>query len=185
MTVHRIYFVCLTIVCLFSGCANTTINSDEAKYYDPNTGISFSYAPDWVFEEKVSTVTGGNVIVGHGPTEYGYFKMMVISFYDDEDEDLELGIKTQWLVEDSKDNVAENKIYFGPIKTSRYAGVTYAANRAQIFLPKEECALDYRMFTTRKGGRTIVICEKAEIGGFDGLEAEGFNIVEKTIDYQE
>ena len=107
--------------------------------------------------------------------------MMSIYVYDDDG--LEIAIKRQWIIEHERDNIGENKLYFGPVKTHRYEGITYAANRAQFKLPEYESDLDYRMFATNKNGKTIVICELAEIGGLDGFEADCFNIVERTIDF--
>ena len=102
-----------------------------------------------------------------------------------DDEDLEIAIKRQWLAENDRNKVAENKLYFGPIRTHHYAGITYAANRAQVDQGEKNTVLDYRMFATRNNGKTIVLCELAEVGGLDGFEAEGFNLIEKTIQYHE
>lgn len=178
----QFFLICVLVAPLFVGCSNIKDNNEESQYYNPNIGLSFSYLPEWTFDETGAS-TGSSVVVGHAPIEYGYFKVVRISLYDDED--LEIAIKRQWLAENDRNKVAENKLYFGPIRTHHYAGITYAANRAQVDQGEKNTVLDYRMFATRNNGKTIVLCELAEVGGLDGFEAEGFNLIEKTIQYHE
>lgn len=151
----------------------------EKVFTDAELGITFKYDPNWTFEVKYTSDENQRHIVGHDAIENGLFKMIIISL--SEEKDIDMAVKDWWLIEDEKNKVSENKMNFGPVITNRHQGVTYAANRATIYHPKQKTALDYRIFATRKKGKTIIICEKSEIGGMDGLEGEGFAIVEKTI----
>lgn len=163
------------------GCTSNIKEEPYRYFYNPDLGISFAHNPDWTFEVKYTKDTNEPHIVGRAPLEDGFFKMMTIEF--SEEENLDLAIKIWWIQEDEENNISENKLTFEPIKPNRYQGVTYAANRAQIRVPKYNSVLDYRVFATRKNGKTIIICEKSDIGGMNGLEGDGFAIVEKSINY--
>ena len=175
---NKIILLSAIFVC---GCTSNIKEEPYRYFYNPDLGISFAYNPDWAFEVKYLKGTNEPHIVGHAPLEDGYFKMMTIEF--SEEENLELAIMTWWIQENEENNISENKLTFEPIKPNRYQGVTYAANRAQIRVPKHDSVLDYRVFATRKNGKTIIICEKSDIGGMNGLEGDGFAIVEKSINY--
>ena len=163
------------------GCTNKAKEEPYHYFYNPDLGISFAHNPDWVFEVKYLKDTNEPHIVGHTPLAIGYFKMITISFTDEEV--LEMAVKDWWLEEDMENNISERRISYNQPSTSRYQGITYAANRAQIEVPEHNSALDYRIFAKRSNGKTIVICEKSDVGGMDGLEGDCFAIVEKSINY--
>lgn len=169
-----------SILFVFGGCTDKS-KAPYSYFYNPDLGISFAHNPDWTFEVKYTKDTNEPHIVGHTPIGFGYFKMMTISF--SKEEIPEMAIKMWWLNENAESNIAENRITYEQPQTNRYQGITYAANRAKIAVPEHNSALDYRVFATRKNGRTIVICEKSDIGGMDGLEGDGFAVVEKSINY--
>lgn len=180
----------------FGGCNNTpskdgegekkdtlsTESVDFVKYEDPSTGITFLHLPDWKFERKLRVATGEWEIVGNAPI-HGYAKQagIIIS----EREKLDVAVMEWWLFHGKTEGLIDNKVYIQEPIMHRYKKITYAANRAQIRFPKEKTILDYRVMAVSKKGKTIVIWERAEVGGLDGFEADGFNIIEETIDIED
>ena len=153
--------------------------SNYRTYVDSATGITFQYLADWKFERKLRIDTGEWEIVGNGPT-HGYLKQIGITI--SERESLDDAVMDWWLVHDEGMKLSKNKVYIQRPRTHRYKQITYAANRAQIKVPNHSIALDYRVMAVSKKGKTIIIWERAEIGGLDGFEADGFIIIEETTD---
>ena len=153
--------------------------SDYRTYVDSTTGITFQYLADWKFERKLRIDTGEWEIVGNAPT-HNYLKQAGITI--SERESLDDAVIDWWLVNDESMELSKNKVYVQPPRTHRYKQITYAANRARIEVPQYDTILDYRVMAVNKKGKTIVIWERAETGGLDGFEADGFIIIEETID---
>ena len=167
--------VVLFLLYMCMGCINNT-DSSHRYFYDSISGISFVHNSDWRFEVNNSNP----YIVGHSPFAAGTHKTIAISLSDEED--LDTAVKTWWLGVDTI--ISNNIIAFDHPRINRYQGITYAANRARVAVSKENTFIDYRIFATRKNGKTIVLCELANIGCMDGFEGDCFAIVEKSINYK-
>lgn len=193
--ISKIIIVCLAII-MIGVIAFITIRNSKSNqstdvttnpyefsiYVDSLSGITFNYNKDWIVEKKYSQDSSKWLILAHSPFEKEYLKCVTITIspYDD----LEFAIKDWWIENYERLNYEENKVYFQHPKTHRYQGITYAANRAQLKHTNENgvYAEDYRLMSVRKNGQTILLIEIAEPLGMDGLEADGFIRIEKTID---
>lgn len=158
----------------------STEECDFLTYIDSVSGITFEYNKDWIVEKR-SRNSEDWFIVAHAPFDTEYLKYVQISIVPTED--LDLAVKEWWIDNYEKLNVEENKIYFQHPRTHRYKGVTYSGNRAQF---KETTsngmwAMDYHVMAFQKNWKTLLLVEKAERGGMDGFEADGFIRIEKTI----
>lgn len=150
-------------------------------YYDSISGITFDYNKDWIVEKRNSNDANDWYILAHAPFEKEYFKTVRIT--TSPIQDLDIAVKDWWLEHYDGLNVPENKVYFQHPQTHRYQGITYAANRAQFKekVGEDTYLLDFRVMAINKKGTTILLVERAERGGMDGLEADGLIRIEKTI----
>ena len=158
-----------------------TENIEYLTFYDSISGLTFDYNKDWVVEKRNSNSADDWYILAHAPFEKEYFKTVRITISPIQD--LDAAVKEWWLEHYDGLNVPENKVYFQHPQTHRYHGVTYAANRAQFKekVGEDTYLLDFRVMAVNKQGKTILLVERAERGGMDGLEADGLITIEKTI----
>ena len=166
-----------------NGAKDNMVSSEEKDfliYTDSTSGITFEYNRDWVVEKRVRSSEDW-FIVAHAPFDTEYLKYVQITIVPTQD--LDLAVKEWWIDNYEKLNVEENNIFFQHPRTHRYKGVTYSGNRAQF---KETTSsgtwvMDYHVMAFQKKWKTLLLVEKAERGGMDGFEADGFIRIEKTI----